>query len=197
MMLVSPAHQSFAQVANSCALSGKVTDLLGNPLPLSKIQIEDAAKNKFEAEIDQAGNYSVNGFLCGQINAAYSHQGFHIETLEMNLANGTDKIINLGLRVGRLTDTPVIKVKGKILDERKKAFEGARIKLTNIRNERVGSSAMSSANGSFEMVITDEGKYLLEVTAKDKKTYQFEIFVDYMKNQSIKLENIVLNPLTV
>jgi len=33
------SYQSFAQVSKNCSLSGKITDLVGNPLPLSKIQV--------------------------------------------------------------------------------------------------------------------------------------------------------------
>src|SRR5215204_2849963 len=188
------AHQTFAQqaVLEGCTLRGKITDLLGNPLPLAKIQIEDKTKQTFEADIDKDGNYSIGGFSCGEVKATYRHRDFHVEVLEMNLL--TNKIVNLGLRVGRITDTPVLKLKGKILDERKRAFAGAEVKITNILNERVSRSVMSSSSGSFELIILDVGKYIFEVIARNKKTYQFEISIDILRPQNIKLKDIILKP---
>src|SRR2546426_625127 len=97
----------FAQVVITSTILGTVTDPQGAVLPEAKVTLTNADTGvQWKATTSPSGDYQFPNLIAGQYKMEVVKEGFaHTVSTAVTLENGTTRRINVGLKVGKTTET--------------------------------------------------------------------------------------------
>jgi len=153
-----------AEGGKKCRLEGRVTDLFGMALKGAKIQLEHTTgKPSKEVLADSNGDFLFSRWEAGTYELRASLPGFETRLLVVELAETRPvRRIALGLHLVRLTDDPLCRVIGQVLDnDNEKPLPGAVVKAVAAFDKDLELSTVAGRDGGFTLEIGIAAQFLV------------------------------------
>lgn len=183
------------QPKSSASISGHVTDFFGQPLSEARVELfTDNANPKFSALTDQQGSYRFTSLSAGEYNLLVSVSGFIKEASRVNLLESESKLLNVGLKAGRISDVPLMEVTG-VIQRGRQPLMNATVVLTNAFNQRESHSAITDKKGRYRIRAGAPGQYLLQASKPGFTVSVTSVVVTAWAHLRRRVVNLSLSPL--
>jgi hypothetical protein len=158
---MTPMAQHLAPVTS---VQGRITDLLGSPIPGAKIEISTGGDaQRFSASSDAQGNYKIDNLPATRLKISVGYRGFQQEEFTIFPKIGKH-IFDVGLQVGNLFDIPTTKILGAVKRSDNVPIPDATITVTSAFNQRVVERVRTNADGRYEINIEHPGQYIIHAS---------------------------------
>ena len=178
-----------AQLPTTGALTGKVVDQDGRPLPGVDIVVPSTAM-RVRSRPD--GSFTLHGIPAGDYDIMFRRLGYDPAEFTLNVVAGQQLTVAVTLgRLAQALDAVTIRatvfneIGGLVLDELGQPIEGAEVAI-----DGSGRSARTRATGSFLFLDVPPGRYLLRVRKMGFKPQQrgVEMVKQIERNLTVKLD---------
>ncbi|HZQ92132.1 MAG TPA: carboxypeptidase-like regulatory domain-containing protein [Terriglobales bacterium] len=195
LLAISP--HAYSSPASLGSIEGKVTDLFGRSISSAKVEVmwpQLPGINRLSTVSDKNGAYKLLSVRQGDITISVISPGFHEEQRSFYLSPGEKRILNVGLRVGELTDFPSLKVTGAVHSTNGVAMRNADVTIMNCFNEQLGKQVKTDHEGKYQVELSRAGQYLVYASAPGFSVAVTTLVLRGVPNESHEI-NLSLSPM--
>jgi len=158
-LIVLNTHESNAQGAK---VKGRVVNLFGDALIGAKVTIlaEDGQEIR-ETEVNEKGEYQIDEIRTRRFLITASLSGFRLEKKHICLTSDKVAVVDFGLEIGQLFNSPPTEVKGTVFDLHEKPLNDVTVVFTNAFNSRITLTVVTNEAGKYSLETTNEGQYII------------------------------------
>ena len=170
------------------SITGRITELAGNPLEGATVEISTAAGERIWHGVTGAtGEFGIENLRQGKYAVEVSARGFHKER-RIAILKEADKLrIDVGLIVGELSYVRPIAVSGVVRDYNGKLLSAATLTARAVLNSRVTTTAKTDAHGHYSFSISKPGQYEIVVLSNGRSVTVLASLGEPWTNQTLDI----------
>lgn len=156
----------------SADLSGRITDLFGEPLEGAVVRVFPFSTNigeprierrasPVEATTNSKGDYSIAGLPPGSYTVTVELRGFRrFESCLVTIQPGINTM-DFGLEVGVNIDVPIIRIEGLVRRADRSPITDATLTIISVFNRALTEQTRTDQKGRYKFAILAPGHYVL------------------------------------
>ena len=156
----------YAEKQSTTGLRGQVhAQRLGMLLSEAEVKVSSKGKVIRSVSTDQSGSYKISGLSEDRYTISISLRGFRDKEFDLQLTAGVQRLLDVGMEVGRLTDNPSPPVlSGTVRQTTGKPLKDATITLLDGLDQQVLARATTDDRGRYSLAMN--GSQLVVIVSK-------------------------------
>lgn len=168
-------------VSDRSTIRGRITDLLGNPLFGTRVRYLFDGQEVSTSQTDRSGEYALQYIPTGNGDIVAEGVGFKKYSKKVYLSPSEEKLFDIGLEAGLLTDAPEIHVRGTVRDNDSKPLRNVTVTARNLFNSEVTVATKTSTSGTYVLDLNALGQYYVYATSPGNEAVGRMLVIDSHK----------------